>query len=142
MTKGAIKDRSLAPEGRKLISWAGEQMPVLSLIRERFEGERPLEGVRISACLHVTSETANLVLTLKAAGADVLLCASNPLSTQDEVAASLVADYGIEVFALRGEDEKTYYSHIREAIAHRPTLVLDDGADLTSQLHLLGWGRL
>lgn len=142
MMKGEIKDRSLAPQGRKEISWAGEQMPVLSLIRERFKGERPLEGVRVSACLHVTSETANLMLTLKAAGADVLLCASNPLSTQDEVAASLVEDYDIKVFALKGEDEETYYSHIREAIAHRPTLVLDDGADLTSQLHLLGWGRL
>lgn len=142
MTPFHIKDLSLKVSGRGRIEWAGEGMPVLRSLRERFARERPLEGVRVSACLHVTTETAQLVLTLKAAGADVLLCASNPLSTQDDVAASLVEDHGVKVFALRGEDEETYYQHIKEAIAHRPSILMDDGGDLTSQVHLLGLGKL
>ena len=110
-------------------------MPVLTAIRERFEAERPLDGIRISACLHVTTETANLARTLKAGGADVVLCASNPLSTQDDVAAALVAEYGIPVFAIRGEDDQTYYSHISAAVDHRPQLTMDDGADVIGVLH-------
>ncbi|RLA83904.1 MAG: adenosylhomocysteinase [Deltaproteobacteria bacterium] len=137
-----IKDPSLREKGRGRIEWAAQGMPVLGLLRERFSRERPLEGVRISACLHVTTESAQLMLTLKAAGADPLLCASNPLSTQDDVAASLVFDHGIKVYALRGEDPRTYYEHIRQAIVHRPSIILDDGGDLTSQVHLLGLGRL
>jgi adenosylhomocysteinase len=137
-----IKDISLREKGRDRIQWAGEAMPVLALLRERFFRERPLEGVRISACLHVTTESAQLMITLKAGGADLALCASNPLSTQDDVAACLVADYGVRVFAIRGEDERTYYEHIKEAIAHRPHLIMDDGGDLTSQIHLLGLGRI
>lgn len=142
MTPCHIKDPSLKEAGRGRIEWAGQGMPVLRALRERFSRERPLEGVRISACLHVTTETAQLVLTLKAAGADVLLCASNPLSTQDDVAASLVEDHGIKVYAIRGEDEDTYYRHIQEAIAHRPSIIMDDGGDLTSQVHLLGLGKV
>jgi len=137
-----IKDISLREKGRDRIRWAGEAMPVLALLRERFFRERPLEGVRISACLHVTTESAQLMITLKAGGADLVLCASNPLSTQDDVAACLVGDYGVRVFAIRGEDERTYYEHIKEAIAHRPHLIMDDGGDLTSQIHLLGLGRI
>jgi adenosylhomocysteinase len=137
-----IKDISLREKGRDRIQWAGEAMPVLALLRERFFRERPLEGVRISACLHVTTESAQLMITLKAGGADLALCASNPLSTQDDVAACLVEDYGVRVFAIRGEDERTYYEHIKEVIAHRPHLIMDDGGDLTSQIHLLGLGRI
>ncbi len=137
-----IKDISLREKGRDRIQWAGEAMPVLALIRERFSRERPLEGVRISACLHVTTESAQLMMTLKAGGAEVVLCASNPLSTQDDVAACLVEDYEVRVYAIRGEDERTYYEHIKEAIAHRPNLIMDDGGDLTSQVHLLGHGRI
>src|SRR5438876_6097800 len=107
-----VKDLALAPEGVRRIEWADRQMPVLAQIRERFAAERPLDGIRIAACLHVTSETANLMRTLKAGGADVVLCASNPLSTQDDVAAALVTEYGISVFARNGEDNATYYSHI------------------------------
>src|SRR6478752_4206468 len=123
-----VKDLSLAPEGVRRIMWADRQMPVLQAIRERFEREQPLAGYRVSACLHVTSETANLMRTLKAGGADVVLCASNPLSTQDDVAAGLVAEYGISVFARNGEDNDTYYSHIEAAADHHPQLTMDDGA--------------
>jgi adenosylhomocysteinase len=115
--------------------WADRQMPVLTEIRERFEREQPLAGYRVSACLHVTTETANLMRTLKAGGADVVLCASNPLSTQDDVAAALVEEYGIPVFAIKGEDEETYYSHIMAAVDHKPQLTMDDGADVIGVLH-------
>jgi len=127
-----VKDVDLAEAGRKRIEWAETEMPVLRLIRERFERERPLEGLRVSACLHVTSETANLVSTLAAGGADVVLCASNPLSTQDDVAASLVIHEQIPVYAVKGEDNDTYYSHLRSALDHNPELTMDDGADLVS----------
>jgi adenosylhomocysteinase len=130
-----VRDLSLAPEGVRRIIWADRQMPVLTAIRERFEREKPLDGYRISACLHVTSETANLMRTLKAGGADVVLCASNPLSTQDDVAAALVEEYEIPVFAIKGEDNDTYYSHITAAVDHRPQLTMDDGADVISVLH-------
>jgi adenosylhomocysteinase len=130
-----VKDLALASQGLTKIEWAERQMPVLATIRERFESEQPLAGYRISACLHVTSETGNLARTLQAGGADVLLCASNPLSTQDDVAAALVAEYGIPVFAIRGEDDETYYSHISAAADHRPQLTMDDGADVIGVLH-------
>lgn len=130
-----IKNDSLAPQGNKKILWADRMMPVLAQIRKRFEKEKPLKGLRIAACLHVTTETANLARTLKAGGADVVLCASNPLSTQDDTAASLVKDYGIRTFAKKGEDRKTYYSHLRLALEHEPNLTMDDGADLVSELH-------
>jgi adenosylhomocysteinase len=130
-----VKDLALAPAGMTRIEWADRQMPVLAEIRERFERERPLEGHRISACLHVTTETANLARTLQAGGADVLLCASNPLSTQDDVAAALVSEYGIPVFAIKGEDDDTYYSHITAAVDHHPQLTMDDGADVIGVLH-------
>ena len=130
-----VKDPSLAPEGLRRIEWADRQMPVLSAIRERFESEQPLSGYRISACLHVTTETANLVRALAAAGADVLLCASNPLSTQDDVAAALVEAYGISVFAIKGESNDTYYAHIEAACDHKPQLTMDDGADVIGVLH-------
>lgn len=130
-----VKDQKLARSGRDLIEWAAREMPVLALIRQRFEKDRPLQGLRLSACLHVTSETANLMLTLKAAGADLALCASNPLSTNDAVAAALAADHGIKTYAIRGEDNDTYYEHIEAALDHRPQLTMDDGADLVSVLH-------
>jgi adenosylhomocysteinase len=130
-----VRDLSLSPGGRKRIEWADQDMPVLARIRTRFEKEKPLKGLRISACLHVTAETANLVRTLKAGGADVALCASNPLSTQDDVAASLCRDYKISTFAICGEARKTYYQHLSAALAHRPHLTMDDGADLVSLLH-------
>jgi adenosylhomocysteinase len=130
-----VKDLGLAPEGVRRIEWADRQMPVLMAIRERFAKERPLEGYRLSACLHVTTETANLARTLQAGGADLVLCASNPLSTQDDVAAALVAEYGVPVFAIRGEDDSTYYSHITAAVDHRPHLTMDDGADVIGVLH-------
>ena len=129
-----IKDPSLAEAGQQRIEWAYREMPVIKLIRERFGKEKPLKGIRISACLHVTTETANLMLTLKAGGADVVLCAANPLSTQDDVAAALVAN-GIPVNAVRGEDDKTYYKHINTAHDHKPQLSVDDGADLVTTLH-------
>ncbi len=135
LSKFDIKDASLAGLGKKRIEWAGNDMPVLALIAKRFEKEKPLKGYRVSACLHVTSETANLMITLKKGGADVALCASNPLSTQDDIAASLVKDYGIKVFAIKGEDNKTYYSHIKSAIEHRPHITMDDGADVISTIH-------
>ena len=134
-TPNDIADIGLAEKGRLRIEWAASQMPVLGLIRERFETEKPLAGLRISGSLHITTDTANLAVTLKAGGADVVLCASNPLSTQDDVAASLVADHGIPVYARNGEDNDTYYRHIHAAIDHRPQITLDDGADLISTLH-------
>jgi adenosylhomocysteinase len=130
-----IADPSLAPQGLRRIEWAAREMPVLRKIRERFEREQPLRGIRMACCLHVTTETANLVLTLKAGGAEVRLCASNPLSTQDDVAAALVTEYGIPVFAICGEDSKTYYRHIHQALEHRPQLTMDDGADLVATIH-------
>ncbi len=130
-----VKDLSLAPEGMRRIEWADRQMPVLTAIRERFEREQPLAGYRVSACLHVTTETANLARTLKAGGADVVLCASNPLSTQDDVAAALVEDFDISVFAIKGEDNDTYYQHIEAAVDHKPQLTMDDGADVIGVLH-------
>jgi adenosylhomocysteinase len=130
-----VKDLALAPGGIARVEWADRQMPVLAAIRERFDRERPLDGLRISACLHVTTETANLARTLAAGGADVVLCASNPLSTQDDAAAALVEEYGISVFAIRGEDNETYYSHIEAAVDHRPQLTMDDGADVIGVLH-------
>jgi adenosylhomocysteinase len=130
-----VKDLALAAEGVRRIAWADRQMPVLTEIRERFEREKPLDGYRISACLHVTTETANLMRTLKAGGADVVLCASNPLSTQDDVAAALVDEFEIPTFAIKGEDNDTYYSHIMAAVDHRPQLTMDDGADVISVLH-------
>jgi adenosylhomocysteinase len=133
--KGDVKDLSLAPHGKARITWAARDMPVLALIRERFAQTQPLKGIRISACLHVTSETANLAIALKAGGADLVLCASNPLSTQDDVAASLMVDAGIPVYAIKGEDEQTYYQHIRAALDHQPQLTMDDGCDLVSSLH-------
>ncbi len=137
-----IADASLAADGRRRVEWADRSMQVLGQIRERFSRERPLEGVRVSACLHVTTETANLMRTLQAGGADVVLCASNPLSTQDEVAAYLVEECGISVFAVRGEDNDRYYDHIRAALAHRPTITMDDGADLVGALHMIALDRL
>jgi adenosylhomocysteinase len=137
-----IKDKKLADKGKLRIEWAGHEMPVLKLIKERFAKEKPLKGIRLSACLHITTETANLAEVLKAGGAEVALCASNPLSTQDDVAASLVADMGIPTFAIKGEDNTTYYQHIQQAIAHRPVITMDDGADLVSALHMIGWGRM
>ena len=135
MVKCDIKDKSLAPKGKLRIEWADRQMPVLRMIRERFEKEKPLAGLKMSCCLHVTTETANLMRTLKAGGADVVLCASNPLSTQDDVAASLVVDYGIPVFARKGEDTETYYKHLKAAIEHGPDITQDDGCDLVGLLH-------
>ena len=129
-----IKDSSLAKEGELRIGWAGKEMPVIKLIKERFGRKKPLAGVRISACLHITTETANLALALKEGGAEVVLCASNPLSTQDDVAAALV-DYGIPVNAIKGEDNKSYYKHIITALKHKPQITMDDGADLVSTLH-------
>ncbi len=130
-----VKDLSLALKGRLRIAWAEQEMPVLRLIRERFEKERPLAGVRLAACLHITTETANLARTLAAGGADLVLCASNPLSTQDDVAAAIVADLEMPVFAIKGEDGVTYYKHIHAALDHQPHITMDDGADLVSTLH-------
>ncbi len=127
-----VKDLGLAAKGKARIEWANQWMPVLQLIRKRFIQERPLEGLRLSACLHVTSETANLAITLRDGGAQVVVCASNPLSTQDDVAASLVKDYQIPVFAIKGEDHETYYSHIQSALDHQPNITMDDGADLVT----------
>lgn len=136
MTDGYdVKDTSLADQGRLRIQWAAQEMPVLGLIKERFEKKKPLRGVRLSGCLHVTTETANLAKTLTAGGASLVLCASNPLSTQDDVAASLVINDEIPVFAVKGEDNETYYKHIRSAVEHRPQVTIDDGADLVSTLH-------
>lgn len=133
--KSDIKTANLAAHGNKRIVWAERMMPVLAQIKKRFEKEKPLKGLRIAACLHVTTETANLMRCLKAGGADTVLCASNPLSTQDDTAASLVKDYGIPTFAIKGEDHKTYYRHIQAVLDHEPHLTMDDGADLVSALH-------
>lgn len=130
-----VKDFKLAQTGRKRILWAAQDMPVLQRVQERFQKEKPLQGMRFSACLHVTAETANLVQTLKAGGANVVLCASNPLSTQDDVAASLVQHDKISTYAIKGEDNKTYYKHLRAALDHKPVITMDDGADLVSMLH-------
>ena len=130
-----VKDMALAEKGKLRIEWADQNMPVLRLIRKRFQAEQPLKGVRISACLHVTTETANLMRTLKDGGADVVLCASNPLSTQDDVAASLVKHYDIPTFAIKGEDNETYYKHIHAALEHQPMMTMDDGADVVSTIH-------
>jgi adenosylhomocysteinase len=133
--KHDVADLSLAVEGKKRILWADNDMPVLATIRNRFAESKPLKGMNVSACLHITAETANLARTLKAAGANVVLCASNPLSTQDDVAASLVKDFGIAVFAICGENRSTYYKHINAAIGHKPVITFDDGADLVNELH-------
>jgi adenosylhomocysteinase len=130
-----VKDLKLAAQGQDMIDWAAREMPVLSLIGQRFAKETPLKGIKVSACLHVTSETANLMLTLKAGGADIALCASNPLSTNDSVAAALVSTHGIKTYAIRGEDNDTYYQHIEAALDHHPAMTMDDGADLVSVLH-------
>ena len=130
-----VKDLALANDGNNRIEWAAREMPVIRLIRECFAKERPLEGLRISACLHVTTETANLMLALRDGGAEVALCASNPLSTQDDAAAALVAMHGIRVYAVRGEDDATYYKHIHAALEHKPQITMDDGADLVATLH-------
>ncbi len=130
-----VKDASLAPEGKRRIEWADRDMPVLRVIRERFEKEKPLKEFNMSACLHITAETANLARALQAGGANLALCASNPLSTQDDVSASLAKDYGIPVFAIKGEDTDTEYSHIESALAHGPSVTMDDGADLVSAIH-------
>ncbi|HUJ40958.1 MAG TPA: adenosylhomocysteinase [Candidatus Acidoferrales bacterium] len=131
---GDVKDLALAERGKRKIEWANQQMPVLQLIRKRFIKEQPLKGLRLSACLHVTSETANLAITLRDGGADVVVCGSNPLSTQDEVAASLVKDCNIPTYAIKGEDNATYYSHIAAALDHKPQMTMDDGADLVTTL--------
>ncbi len=133
--KADVKDLSLAREGQLHIEWASREMPVLRLIRERFAREKPLKGIRISGCLHITTETANLALTLKDGGAELALCASNPLSTQDDIAACLVVEHGIPVFAIKGEDNETYYKHINAALEHKPHITLDDGCDLVATIH-------
>jgi adenosylhomocysteinase len=134
MKKGDVKDISLADAGKRKIEWAAQQMPVLEIIRKRFVKEQPLKGLRASACLHVTSETANLMIALRDGGANVVLCASNPLSTQDEVAASLNRDFNIPTYAIKGEDNQTYYSHLSAALEHKPQFTMDDGADLVTML--------
>ena len=131
---GDVKDINLAAKGKLRIEWANQWMPVLQIIRKRFLKEQPLKGIKISACLHVTTETANLAITLRDGGADVVLCASNPLSTQDDVASSLVKDYGIPTYAIKGEDKDTYYSHIVSALDHKPQITMDDGADLVTMI--------
>jgi len=136
-----IRDINLAEKGRLRIEWAAMGMPVLKKIRDRFEVEKPLKGLRLSACLHVTTETAGLLKTLKAGGAEVVVCASNPLSTQDDVAASLVADDEIPAYAVKGENHSTYYDHILSALKHKPNLTMDDGADLVSSLHFIALGK-
>jgi adenosylhomocysteinase len=135
LIKHDVKDMTLAKKGKLRIEWAAHEMPVLKSITERFRKERPLRGIRVAACLHVTTETASLMETLKAGGAEIALCASNPLSTQDDAAASLVKNSGISVFAIKGEDTKTYYRHIRDALSLKPQITMDDGADVVSTLH-------
>lgn len=130
-----IADPTLAPAGIRRIEWAAREMPVLNLIRERFRRDKPLRDIRMTACLHVTTETANLALTLRDAGADLRICASNPLSTQDDVAAALVEEYGISVFAIHGEDNDVYYRHINQAVDHKPQITMDDGADVVATVH-------
>jgi len=133
--KYEIKNKDLAKEGKKRIEWADNDMPVLKIIREKFAKEKPFKGLKMSACLHITAETANLMRALKAGEADIVLCASNPLSTQDDVAASLVKDYGIPVFAIKGESKKTFFKHLKSTIEHEPNITMDDGADLISTIH-------
>src|SRR5262245_28452936 len=140
--KHDIAKPELAEKGKKRIQWADADMPVLQRIRARFEKEKPLAGLKLSACLHVTAETANLARTLKAGGADLVLIASNPLSTQDEVAASLVQDFGITVCAIHGEDTDTYYKHVAMALEHEPNVTMDDGADLVSSMVFVALNRL
>ena len=130
-----VRDLNLAEKGKLRMEWAYQNMPVLHLIMEEFEKNRPLEGIRLAACLHVTTETGNLMNVLKCGGADVVLCASNPLSTQDDLAATLVKDYEIPVFAIKGEDDKTYYDHIHAALDAKPHITMDDGADVVSTIH-------
>jgi adenosylhomocysteinase len=130
-----VKDLGLAEEGIRRIEWAAREMPVIALIRERFKEEQPLRGLRLAACLHVTTETANLALALRDGGAELTICASNPLSTQDDVAAALVAEYGISTYSIKGEDDDTYYRHIHQALEHRPQITMDDGADLVATIH-------
>jgi adenosylhomocysteinase len=142
MAKYDIKDLALADEGKRRTEWSERSMPVLRQIRARFAKEQPLKGVRLSACLHVTTETANLMITLRAAGADIALCASNPLSTQDDVAAHLARDHGVHVYAIKGEDHQTYYTHIAQALAFGPQMTQDDGADLVGALHMIALNRL
>jgi adenosylhomocysteinase len=142
VAKHDIKDIRLADEGRRRTEWAERSMPVLRQIRARFAKEQPLKGTRLSACLHVTTETANLMITLRAAGAEIALCASNPLSTQDDVAAHLVRDHGVHVYAIKGEDHETYYTHIAQALAFGPDMTQDDGADLVGSLHMISLNRL
>jgi adenosylhomocysteinase len=142
VAKHDIKDIALADEGRRRTEWAERSMPVLRQIRARFAKEQPLKGTRLSACLHVTTETANLMITLRAAGAEIALCASNPLSTQDDVAAHLVRDHGVHVYAIKGEDHESYYTHIAQALAFRPDMTQDDGADLVGSLHMIALNRL
>jgi adenosylhomocysteinase len=137
-----IKDLALADEGKRRTEWAERSMPVLRQIRARFAADRPLKGIKLSACLHVTSETANLMQTLRAGGAEIALCASNPLSTQDDVAAHLVRDHGVHVYAIKGEDHETYYTHIAQALAFGPHMTQDDGADLVGSLHMIALNRL
>ena len=134
-TAGDVKDLSLAQDGVNRIEWAGREMPVLKLIQDRFQKDKPLAGVRMAACLHVTSETANLAIALKEGGADLVVCASNPLSTQDEVAAALVQEYGIPTYSIKGENDETYYKHLSSALDHKPEITLDDGADLVTMVH-------
>jgi adenosylhomocysteinase len=137
-----VKDLRLADEGKRRTEWAERSMPVLRQIRARFAKEQPLKGVKLSACLHVTTETANLMQTLRAAGAEIALCASNPLSTQDDVAAHLVRDHGVHVYAIKGEDHETYYTHIAQALAFGPHMTQDDGADLVGSLHMIALNRV
>ena len=134
LKKGDVKDIRLADAGKRKIEWAAQQMPVLQSIRKRFITEQPLKGLRVSACLHVTSETANLMIALRDGGADIVLCASNPLSTQDEVAASLNRDFSIPTYAVKGEDNNTYYDHMKAALEHKPQFTMDDGCDLVTTL--------
>src|SRR5918997_3844680 len=142
VAKYDVKDLALADEGKRRTEWAERSMPVLRQIRTRFAKERPLKGLKLSACLHVTTETANLMVTLRAAGADIALCASNPLSTQDDVAAHLARDHGVHVYAIKGEDHDTYYTHIAQALAFGPDMTQDDGADLVGSLHMIALNRL
>ena len=142
VAKYHVKDLTLADEGKRRTEWAERSMPVLRQIRARFAKEQPLKGLKLSACLHVTTETANLMATLRAAGAEIALCASNPLSTQDDVAAHLVRDHGVHVYAIKGEDHETYYTHIAQALAFGPDMTQDDGADLVGSLHMIALNRL
>jgi len=142
IAKHDVKDLTLADEGKRRSEWSERSMPVLRQIRARFTREQPLKGVKLSACLHVTTETANLMITLRAAGAEIALCASNPLSTQDDVAAHLVRDHGVHVYAIKGEDHQTYYTHIAQALAFGPQMTQDDGADLVGALHMIALNRL